>query len=49
MLEALDLGVVHVVTAELYGLGGANATLLGQAFADRRERDEPPWLGRRDR
>ncbi|MCS5693149.1 aldo/keto reductase [Cyanobium sp. FGCU-6] len=36
--EALDLGVVHFDTAEIYGLGAANETLLGQAFADRRER-----------
>ncbi|MBM5815537.1 MAG: aldo/keto reductase [Cyanobacteria bacterium K_Offshore_surface_m2_239] len=36
--EALDIGVVHFDTAEIYGLGAANETLLGQAFADRRER-----------
>jgi aryl-alcohol dehydrogenase-like predicted oxidoreductase len=36
--EALDLGVVHFDTAEIYGLGAANETLLGQAFADRHER-----------
>lgn len=36
--EALDLGVEHFDTAELYGLGSANESLLGQAFADRRER-----------
>ena len=36
--EALDLGVVHYDTAEIYGMGAANETLLGQAFVDRRER-----------
>jgi len=36
--EAIDLGVVHFDTAEMYGVGCANETLLGQAFADRRER-----------
>ncbi|MFM7236233.1 MAG: aldo/keto reductase, partial [Cyanobium sp.] len=36
--EALDLGVVHFDTAEIYGIGAANEILLGQAFADRRER-----------
>jgi aryl-alcohol dehydrogenase-like predicted oxidoreductase len=35
--EALDLGVVHYDTAEIYGMGAANETLLGQAFVDRRE------------
>lgn len=34
---ALDLGVDHFDTAELYGFG-ANETLLGQAFQDRRDR-----------
>ena len=36
--EAIDLGVEHFDTAELYGIGGANETLLGEAFADRRDR-----------
>ena len=36
--EAIDLGVVHFDTAEMYGLAGANETLLGDALADRRER-----------
>ncbi|MFC3078246.1 aldo/keto reductase [Phenylobacterium terrae] len=35
--EALDLGVDHFDTAELYGFG-ANETLLGAAFRDRREK-----------
>lgn len=35
--EALDLGVDHFDTAELYGFG-ANETLLGAAFHDRRDR-----------
>lgn len=34
---ALELGVAHFDTAEMYGMG-ANETLLGQAFADRRGR-----------
>jgi aryl-alcohol dehydrogenase-like predicted oxidoreductase len=36
--EVIDLGVEHFDTAELYGIGGANETLLGEAFADRRDR-----------
>ncbi len=36
--EAIELGVVHFDTAEMYGIGGANETLLGEAFADRRDR-----------
>ena len=36
--EAMELGVEHFDTAEMYGIGGANETLLGQAFADRRDR-----------
>jgi len=36
--EAIDLGVEHFDTAEMYGIGGANETLLGEAFADRRDR-----------
>ncbi|HEY9233419.1 MAG TPA: aldo/keto reductase [Phenylobacterium sp.] len=35
--QALDLGVDHFDTAELYGFG-ANETLLGAAFHDRRDR-----------
>lgn len=34
--EALDLGVNHFDTAEMYGMG-ANEALLGEAFAGRRE------------
>lgn len=36
--KAIELGVEHFDTAEMYGIGGANETLLGKAFADRRER-----------
>ena len=36
--EAMDLGVEHFDTAELYGVGSANESLLGEAFADRRDR-----------
>lgn len=36
--EAIELGVEHFDTAEMYGIGGANETLLGKAFADRRDR-----------
>jgi aryl-alcohol dehydrogenase-like predicted oxidoreductase len=36
--ETIDMGVEHFDTAELYGIGGANETLLGEAFADRRDR-----------
>ena len=36
--EAVELGVEHFDTAEMYGIGGANETLLGEAFADRRDR-----------
>jgi aryl-alcohol dehydrogenase-like predicted oxidoreductase len=35
--EALDLGVDHFDTAEMYGLG-VNESLLGEAFRDRRDR-----------
>ena len=35
--EAVDLGVDHFDTAEMYGLG-ANENLLGQAFHDRRDK-----------
>ncbi len=34
---AIDLGVQHFDTAELYGMG-ANETLLGEAFHDRRDK-----------
>jgi aryl-alcohol dehydrogenase-like predicted oxidoreductase len=36
--EAVELGVEHFDTAEMYGIGSANETLLGEAFRDRRER-----------
>lgn len=36
--EAIELGVEHFDTAEMYGIGGANETLLGAAFSDRRDR-----------
>lgn len=36
--QAIDLGVEHFDTAEMYGIGGANEKLLGKAFADRRHR-----------
>ncbi len=36
--KAIELGVIHFDTAEMYGIGGANETLLGEAFADRRDR-----------
>ena len=35
--EAIDLGVDHYDTAELYGMG-ANESLLGEAFQDRRDK-----------
>jgi aryl-alcohol dehydrogenase-like predicted oxidoreductase len=35
--EAIDLGVEHFDTAEMYGMG-ANESLLGQAFQDRRDK-----------
>ncbi len=35
--EAIELGVEHFDTAEMYGIG-ANESLLGEAFHDRRER-----------
>jgi aryl-alcohol dehydrogenase-like predicted oxidoreductase len=34
--EAIELGVEHFDTAEMYGIGGANESLLGEAFKDRR-------------
>ena len=36
--EAIELGVEHFDTAEMYGIGGANETLLGEAFANCRDR-----------
>ncbi len=36
--EVVGLGVEHFDIAELYGIGGANETLLGEAFADRRDK-----------
>lgn len=36
--EAIELGVQHFDTAEMYGIGGANETLLGKAVHDRRDR-----------
>lgn len=35
--EAIEMGVNHFDTAEMYGMG-ANEKLLGEAFADRREK-----------
>lgn len=35
--EAIELGVKHFDTAEMYGMG-ANETLLGDAFSDRRDK-----------
>ena len=35
--EAIELGVEHFDTAEMYGIGGANETLLGKAFVNRRD------------
>ena len=36
--EAIELGVEHFDTAEMYGIRSANESLLGEAFADRRDR-----------
>lgn len=36
--EAVELGVEHFDTAEMYGMGSTNETLLGEAFHDRRDR-----------
>ena len=36
--EAIELGVDHFDTAESYGVGSANETLLGLAFNDRRDK-----------
>ena len=36
--EAVERGVEHFDTAEMYGLRSANESLLGEAFKDRRDR-----------
>ncbi len=36
--EAIDLGVEHFDTAEMYGIGSTNESLLGEAFQDRRDK-----------
>lgn len=36
--EAIELGVEHFDTAEMYGVGCANELLLGEAFSDRHDR-----------
>jgi aryl-alcohol dehydrogenase-like predicted oxidoreductase len=36
--EAIELGVEHFDTAEMYGIGSANESLLGEAFLDRRDK-----------
>ena len=36
--EAIDLGVEHFDTAEMYGIGSTNESLLGEAFHDRRDK-----------
>ncbi len=36
--KAIELGVVHLDTAEMYGFQSANESLLGEAFVDRRDR-----------
>jgi aryl-alcohol dehydrogenase-like predicted oxidoreductase len=36
--EAIELGVEHFDTAEMYGVGSANESLLGEAFRDRRDK-----------
>ena len=35
--EAIELGVEHFDTAEMYGIGSTNESLLGEAFQDRRD------------
>ncbi len=35
--EAIELGVEHFDSAEMYGMGSANESLLGEAFHDRRD------------
>lgn len=36
--KAIESGVEHFDTAEMYGIGSANETLLGKAFHDRRDK-----------
>ncbi len=36
--EAIELGVEHFDTAEMYGIGSANESLLGEALHDRRDK-----------
>jgi aryl-alcohol dehydrogenase-like predicted oxidoreductase len=36
--EAIELGVAHFDTAEMYGIGSTNESLLGEAFNDRRDK-----------
>lgn len=36
--EAIELGVQHFDTAEVYGFRSANESLVGEAFADRRDK-----------
>jgi len=36
--QAIDLGVTHFDTAEIYGIGSTNEALLGEAFGDRRDK-----------
>jgi aryl-alcohol dehydrogenase-like predicted oxidoreductase len=36
--EAIELGVEHFDTAEMYGIGSTNESLLGEAFCDRRDK-----------
>lgn len=36
--EAIELGVEHFDTAEIYGVGSTNESLLGAAFKDRRDK-----------
>lgn len=38
MHQAIELGVQHFDTAEMYGVGSANEYLLGKAIADRRDK-----------
>lgn len=35
--QAIELGVEHFDTAEMYGIGSTNESLLGEAFKDRRD------------
>ena len=36
--KAIELGVEHFDTAEMYGIGSVNESLLGEAFHDRRDK-----------